>query len=61
MTTERYMKRFNTATKDEALKEIVMKITEAKEQKTVTEQLAEIPEEDLVKLLESYRKKKKKS
>ena len=57
-TTERYMRRFDTEAKDEALKEIFKPITEAKERKTAAEQLAEIPEEDLVMLLEAYRKKK---
>lgn len=60
-TTERYMRRFDTESKDEALKEIFKPITKAKERKTAAELLTEIPEEDLVKLLEAYRKKKKKS
>ena len=59
-TTERYMRRFDTESKDEALKEIFKPITESRGQKSVAEQLAEIPEKDLAKLLEEYRKKKRK-
>ena len=59
-TTERYMRRFDTESKDEALKEIFKPITESRGQKSIAEQLAEIPEKDLAKLLEEYRKKKRK-
>lgn len=54
-TTERYMKRFDTASKDEALKEIFKPVVDHKGQKPIIEQLAELPEEELAKLLETYR------
>ena len=47
--------------RNEALKEIFKPITKTMGRKTAAELLADIPEEDLVKLLEAYRKKKKKS
>lgn len=57
-TTERYMKRFDNETKDEALKEIIKPITGTTEKKSIIEELAEIPEEELAKLLELYRAQK---
>ncbi len=57
-TTERYLRRFDTESKDEALKDIFKPITESTGHKSVAEQLAEIPEEDLSMLLNMYRKQK---
>ena len=58
-TTERYMKRFDTASKDEALKEIIKPLTGKPAKRSLAEQLAEIPEADLRAFLKEYNKKKK--
>jgi hypothetical protein len=52
------MKRFDNETRDEALKEIIKPITGTTEKKSIIEELAEIPEEELAKLLELYRAQK---
>ena len=58
-TTERYMKRFDTASKDEALKEIIKPLTRKPAKRSLAEQLAEIPEAELRAFLKAYNKKKK--
>lgn len=60
-TTERYMKRFNTEAKDEALKEIFKPISIAGQRKQeLIEQIGELSEEELHNLMELYRQQKSK-
>jgi Arc/MetJ family transcription regulator len=53
------MKRFDTASKDEALKEIIKPLTRKPAKRSLAEQLAEIPEAELRAFLKAYNKKKK--
>ena len=58
-TTERYMGRFSTDARDEAMKEIFRPLApEMMRKNDLLKQLAELPEEDLAAILEEYRRKK---
>lgn len=58
-TTEKYMGRFSTDARDEAMKEIFRPLApEMMRKNDILKQLAELPEEDLAAMLEEYRKKK---
>lgn len=58
-TTERYMGRFSTDARDEALREIFKPLApEMVHKRDLLKQLAELPEEDLAAMLEEYRRKK---
>ena len=57
-TTERYMGRFSTQARDEALKEIFRPLApEMMRKNDLLKQLSELPEEDLAAMLEEYKKK----
>lgn len=58
-TTERYMGRFSTQARDEALKEIFRPLApEMMRKSDIVKQLSDLPEEDLAAILEEYKKKK---
>ncbi len=58
-TTERYIGRFSTDARDEAMKEIFRPLApEMMRKNDLQKQLAELPEEDLAAILEDYRRKK---
>jgi integrase len=58
-TTEKYMGRFSTDARDEALKEVFRPLApEMLRKNDLLKQLAELPEEDLAAMLEEYQKKK---
>lgn len=58
-TTEKYMGRFSTDARDEAMKEIFRPLApEMMRKNDLVKQLAELPEEDLAAILEEYRRKK---
>lgn len=60
-TTERYMRRFDTETKDEALKEIFKPISPAGQRKQdLLEQLGKLSEDELASLVESIQQQKNK-
>lgn len=57
-TTEKYMGRFSTDARDEAMKEIFRPLApEMMRKNDLLKQLAELPEEDLAAMLEEYKKK----
>jgi len=61
-TTEKYMRRFDTEAKDEALREIFKPISSTGLHKQeLMKELESLPEEELSKLLESYRQQKSES
>jgi integrase len=61
-TTERYMGRFSTDARDDALREIFKPLApEMVRKRELLKQLAELPEEDLATILEEYKKKLKKN
>lgn len=61
-TTEKYMGRFSTDARDEALKEVFRPLApEMLRKNDLLKQLAELPEEDLAAMLEEYNKKKNQS
>lgn len=58
-TTEKYMGRFSTDARDEAMKEIFRPLApEMMRKNDLLKRLAELPEEDLAAILEEYEKKK---
>ena len=58
-TTEKYMGRFSTDARDEAMKEIFRPLApEMMRKNDLLKQLAELPEEDLAAMLEEYQRKK---
>ena len=58
-TTEKYMGRFSTDARDEAMKEIFRPLApEMMRKNDILKQLAELPEEDLAAMLEEYNKRK---
>ena len=59
-TTEKYMGRFSTSARDEALKEIFKPLApEMLRKKELLDQLAELSVEELEKILAKQKKKKK--
>ena len=61
-TTERYMGRFSTDAKDEALKEVFRPLDPTMmRKKELLDQLAELSVEDLTEILAEYNKKKRQS
>jgi integrase len=59
-TTEKYMGRFSTDARDDAMREIFRPLApEVMRKNDLLKQLAELPEVDLAAMLEEYKKKKK--